>query len=143
MPSGQLYINGYDAYTTWGITMDSSALSTLMTPAPQKDFVENKSRLQHGKRVVTDSPMTDERTISLTFNLTASTETEFFSRYESFCEQLATGVLEITTQYQSDVVYRLIYLSCSQFTQYMRGLAQFILKVCEPNCNDRSTESSE
>lgn len=140
MPSGQLTINGYDAYDTWGISMDSSALSTLMTPPPMKDFVENKSRLQHGKRVVTDSPMTDERTVTLTFNLTASTETEFFSRYESFCEQLATGVLEVVTSFQPDVMYRLNYISCSQFTQYMRGVAQFTLKVCEPNCNDRSND---
>ena len=49
---GELFINGKDAYTTWGISMDDTSLSALMTPAPNKDLVENKSRLEHGKRVM-------------------------------------------------------------------------------------------
>ena len=53
---GELFINGKDAYTTWGISMDDTSLSALMTPAPNKDLVENKSRLEHGKRVITDNP---------------------------------------------------------------------------------------
>ena len=48
---GQLYINSKDAYTTWGITLDETSLSALMTPAPAKDFTENKSRSIDGKMV--------------------------------------------------------------------------------------------
>lgn len=49
MPQEELFINGKDAYTTWGISMDDTALSALMTPAPNKEFIENKSRMEHGK----------------------------------------------------------------------------------------------
>ena len=35
MPQEELFINGKDAYTTWGISMDDTALSALMTPATQ------------------------------------------------------------------------------------------------------------
>lgn len=45
MPQEELFINGKDAYTTWGISMDDTALSALMTPAPNKEFIENKSRM--------------------------------------------------------------------------------------------------
>lgn len=38
MAAGELYINNKDAYTTWGISMDTSSLSSLMTPPPMKDF---------------------------------------------------------------------------------------------------------
>ena len=48
----ELRINGKDAYTTWGISMDNNALSELMTPSSNKTFIENESRLEHGKRVV-------------------------------------------------------------------------------------------
>jgi hypothetical protein len=48
---GEFYINDKDAYTTWGISMDTSSLSALMTPPPMKEFIENKSRLENGKRV--------------------------------------------------------------------------------------------
>lgn len=133
MPQGELYINGKDAYATWGISMDMSSLSALMTPASQKELVENKSRLEHGKRVVTANPKLDERNLTLTINLTAPDEDTFFTRYQSFCEELATGVLNIRTKYQPTVMYRTLYLSCSQFTQFMRGIASFSLKLCEYN----------
>lgn len=134
----ELIINGKDAYTTWGISMDTSSLSALMTPPPMKEFIENKSRLEHGKRIITSNPKIDERNITLTFNLTAKNEEQFFSRYNSFCEELAIGVLNIKSKYQPDVVYKTIYLSCNQFTQFMRGIAKFSLKLIEPNPKDRS-----
>ena len=68
----------------------------------------------------------------------ASDEKQFFERYNSFCEELATGVLEIETKYQPDVAYKTIYQSCSQFSQFMRGIGKFTLKLIEPNPNDRT-----
>ncbi len=137
---GELFINGKDAYTEWGISMDTSALSALMTPAPNKDLPENKSRLEDGKRVIIDSSLLkkDERSLNLTINLTAKNEDEFFTKYNSFCEELATGRLNIRTKYQPDVLYRTIYKSCSQFTQFMRGIAYFSLKLEEPNPRERN-----
>mgnify|MGYP001416335654 CR=1 FL=1 len=38
----ELYINGKDAYTTWGVSMDDTALSELMTPVSNKTFIELK-----------------------------------------------------------------------------------------------------
>ena len=135
---GQLFINNKDAYTTWGISMDTSSLSALMTPAPNKEFIENSSRLEHGKRVITSSPKVDARDITLTINLTAKNEQQFFDRYSSFCSELETGMLNIKTSFQPNVVYKMIYLSCSQFTQFMRGIASFSLKLNEPNPKDRN-----
>ena len=136
---GEFYINDKDAYTTWGISMDTSSLSALMTPPPMKEFIENKSRLENGKRVITSDSKIDERNITLTFNLTAKSEDQFFVRYNSFCEELATGVLHIRSKYQPNVVHKTIYLSCNQFTQFMRGIASFSLKLVEPNPADRTT----
>ena len=68
---GELFINGKDAYTTWGISMDDTSLSALMTPAPNKEFTENVSRLNHGKSVLTDGVRKDERNLTLQLNLTA------------------------------------------------------------------------
>lgn len=135
---GQLFINNKDAYTTWGISMDTSSLSSLMTPAPNKEFIENSSRLEHGKRVISSNPKVDARDVTLTINLTAKNEQQFFDRYLSFCSELETGVLNIKTSFQPNVVYKMIYLSCSQFTQFMRGIASFSLKLNEPNPKDRN-----
>ena len=136
----ELTINGKNAYTTWGISLNETSLSTLMTPVPNKDFIENKSRLENGKRVVTTNPKVDDRSFTLQIHLTASDTAQFFARYERFCKELATGVLDIKTRYQPDVVYRTIYLSCSQFSQFMRGIGKFTLKLNEPDPTNRGIE---
>ena len=55
----ELYINGKDAYTTWGISMDSTSLSFLMTPSANKAYLENESRLdqrQYSKEKLSLNP---------------------------------------------------------------------------------------
>lgn len=135
---GDLYINGKDAYDTWGISLTDGAISALMTPAPQKSIIENKSRNEHGKRVLNSNPKVDERDINLQIHLTASTKEDFFAKYESFCNELATGSLKIKTKYQPSVIYKTNYLSCNQFSEFMFGIAKFTLKLNEPNPMDRS-----
>lgn len=134
---GELFINRKDAYTEWGISMDDTSLSALMTPAPNKNFIENKSRLEHGKRVIASNPKKDERNLTLQLNLTAPDKDAFFARYDSFCNELDRGVLEIRTKYQPSVVYRTEYLSCQQFSQFMQGIGKFVLKLNEPNPMNR------
>ena len=139
MPKGELYINGYDAYEQWGVSLSDTALSALMTPAPQKKFISNKSRLKDGKSIVVNNPKVDERSVSIVIHLIARSEVEFFSNYEKFCnEVLAKGYLTIETKFQQGVIYKMEYESCSQFSQFMRGIAKFPLKMTEPNPNNRS-----
>lgn len=151
MPAGQLTINSKDAYNEWGISMDSSALSALMTPAPIKSLIENDSRLEHGKEVITsytkvneddttedvNTVKVDSRDLTLTLNLTAPDLATFLSRYASFCEELATGKLDISTSFQSGVIYHCIYQSCQQFSEFMLGIGKFTLRLTEPNPKNR------
>ena len=137
MPKGELYINGKDAYIQWGLSMESSALSVLMTPAPNKEPISNKSRLEHGKRVINGIERIDERELNLQFHIKADSQDDFLNKYSSFCSELSKGVLELKTMYQPDVVYRTNYLSCTQFSEYRLGLAKFTLRLNEPNPNDR------
>lgn len=135
---GELFINGKDAYTEWGISMDDTSLSALMTPAPNKGFIENKSRLEHGKRVIASNPKKEERNLTFQLNLTAPDKDAFFARYDSFCKELDSGILEIRTKYQPSIVYRTEYLSCQQFSQFMQGIGKFVLKLNEPNPMNRN-----
>ncbi len=138
---GELYINGLDAWENWGITMDSSSLSTLMTPAGLKDYPTNKSRLDHGVQyLIDDNVRMDERDLTLSLALVAPTKALFFARYESFCAQLATGQINIKTKYQSDVVYKCLYKSCSQYQQYLGKVGKFSLKLVEPDPTDRTED---
>lgn len=142
MIKGQLLINGKDAYTTWGIFMDETALSTLMTPVPNKEFISNKYRSKDGKRVIKHNPRLDEREITLSFNMSAKSPEEFLANYWKFCEEvLATGELVIHTSFLPTVWFRCIYLSCTQFSEFIREMAKFSLKLNEPDPSDRGETS--
>lgn len=136
-----VYINGKDAKRTWGIVFDSSSISALMTPAAMKDYVENTSRLIHGKKLIINSELAklESRSVTLTFALYANSENDFFSRYNSFCAEIqSTGKVDIKLSALSGVVYKCVYKSCSQFTQYNNRLAKFSMKVEEYNPADRT-----
>lgn len=128
-----------DAFKQWGMSMDSTALSNLMTPAPLKGMVENKSALENGKRVDRDNRKLDERTLTLGFSMWATSKETFLSNYSNFCTNvLAAGKIDLRTKYQSSVEYHLDYLSCQSFGEYAREMAKFVLRVGEANPGSRS-----
>lgn len=130
-----LTINGTDAYSAWGVSMDDTSLAALMTPAPTKDRITSTSRTEHGTRVVTDAPVyLAERDITLQLNLTAKTESEFFARYAAFCEELQKPELVIST---ISGTYHCVYISCQQFSQFLRGIGKFVLRLKEYNPANR------
>lgn len=135
---GQLTINGKDAYTQWGVMMDTTSLSALLTPAGQKELIRNKCRLENGTRVETTGNKVAERDVLLSLQLVASDESDFFAKYSSFCKELDKRRLEISTSFQPGVVYKMDYQSMSSFTQFMRGIAKFSLKLNEPDPTDRN-----
>lgn len=138
MLKGQLYINGKDAYTTYGIFLAENALSTLMTPPSVKDYISNESRLEHGKRVSYENVRLGERELTLSFNMHAKDKDTFLSNYAKFCDEvLSKGKIELRTSLLPNVWFRCIYVSCNQFSQFRRELASFSLKLNEPDPSNR------
>jgi len=136
--TGELYIDGVDAYTMWGLSFEDSAVSALITPAPSKKAVENESRLQHGKRVIDLHPKYESREVVLPMHITAPSRTAFFTRYNSFCQEvLSKGFFTIQSAYVPNTWFRVKYLSCPQLREFRQQLAVFSLKVEEMNTDDR------
>lgn len=141
MRIGEMFINGKDAYLAWGIYLDSSGVSTLMTPPPNKEYIFNTSPLVHGQMLASrdvDIKLAS-RDISLGLYFTAPTKETFLNRYNAFCNDiLAHGKLDINVKYLPGVVFKCVYSSCSQFQEWMFGLAKFELKLTELNPMDRN-----
>ena len=55
-------------------------LDALGASAPMKEFIENKSRLEHGKRVIINNPKVDEREITLSFTIEGSSQSDYQSK---------------------------------------------------------------
>lgn len=137
--TGELFINGHDAWTRWGIMMDDTSLSALMTPPAIKDFPKNSSRLESGTRYITLNPKLKERDVTLALQFVAETKAEFLANYNDFCQNvLATGKLNIRTMY-NDVTYYLVYNSCTQYRQFLFKVAKFSLRLTEYNPENRTS----
>lgn len=151
--TNDITINGYDAYTRWGINLEEGALSALLAPPPIKAFIESRSRNANGKVVITKTPKWDSRDLTLPFHIIAPTKDKFYYQFNKFCEEvLKNGVITLSTKYQHartlivdnvavtmpKVVYHLVYVSCTQFRQYQQGMGIFSLKVTEPDPSDRT-----
>lgn len=136
--TGQLKINGKDAYTTWGMSMTNGGLSLLLSFPPMKENVKNEYRTQHGVEVDRSNPKMAARELTFPIHFSAKTETQFRARYNSFCNELKTGFLDIEVSYMPNVVFRCEYVSCNQFSQYCMGIAKCVLRVIENNPNNRA-----
>lgn len=108
-----LLINTQDAYTTWGVRMGEGFLDVLGASSPMKEFIENKSRLEHGKRVIINDPKIDEREITLSFTIEGNSQSDYQAKKKAFFEELYKGVVDIQVPANSNEIYHLIYLGKS------------------------------
>ena len=140
--TGELFINNQDAYTTWHAYLDNTGLSALMTPPPAKEYITEETALTDGQTIIDDRQSGNicvgARDIQLVICISAKTESDFFTRYNSFCAELKKGKLEIKTKYQPLTLYKCWYVNCQQFQQFNRGIGKFMLRLTEPNPSDRS-----
>lgn len=141
MPAGQLFINNKDAYTQWGVSMDENALSILMTFSPVKPYIQNKSRLNNGKTVIVNNTKVDERQFTIVFNITAPSESVFYQRLDAFESELKSGIVKIRTSFRPTIEYKCVYVSCTQFTQFVRRIGKVYVRFEEPDPTNRSVTS--
>lgn len=57
--------------------MGDGFIESLYAPLPMKDVIENKSRLQDGKRVIIENRKVDERDLTLTFTLKGDSPSDY------------------------------------------------------------------
>lgn len=135
-----LLINTQDAYTTWGVRMGDDFLDVLGASSPMKEFIENKSRLEHGKRVIINDPKIDEREITLSFTIEGNSQSDYQAKKKAFFEELYKGVVDIQVPANSNEIYHLIYLG--KGVVYAQSLDQTFGKISakfnEPNPANRT-----
>ena len=141
MSSPTIYINGKNARTQWGVLTTANTLSTLLAPVSLKERVSNESRLEHGKRMDNTNPKVASRDLNLEIQMIADSEAQFYARHESFCAELEKGTIDMYLSDRPTVVYHFLYNSCTQYTQFRRGIATLSLKVTEYNPKDRTAHN--
>ena len=136
----ELIINEKDAYSTWGVRMGNGFLDTISAPSPMKEYIENKSRLEHGKRVIVSNPKQDEREITLTFTIEGNSKSDYQIKKKAFFDELYNGKIDIQVPENGSEVYHLIYLGKSiTYAQSLdRTFGKVSMKFSEPNPTNRT-----
>lgn len=136
---GELIINGNDAWTQWGVNMGDGFIDTLDAPLPMKEYIENESRLEDGKRVLTANVKKDSREITLSFTIIGTSESDYRAKKKAFETELYNGALTILVPKVSSDVYHLIYTgkNISYGLSLDRCFGNFSAKFEEPNPADR------
>ncbi len=142
--TGELFINGQDAYTTWGVIARETSITALIEPEPLKNPVENKSATENGKRVRSEAtPKVDERTVNLVIQIKANDRADLIAKLASLKAELKQRRVEITTKYETGVVYRMDYQNCRQTRSLFNRLATFSIQLNEPNPANRGTQDTD
>lgn len=138
--TGDLFINGKDALETWGARMGDGFLDAIDGFNQMKDYIENESRLEHGKRVITDNARVDSREITLQFTIEGDSESDYRTKKKAFQTELEKGAVSIKVPVLGSEVYKLIYLgkSVSYGLSFDRRFGKVSSKFEEPNPADRS-----
>lgn len=117
MRSTELIINGKDAYEKWGVCMGEGFLESMLMPPGLKNFIENESRKENGKRVLATNPKVSSREVTLIFNIEGDTEKEYLANFRSFVGELQKGVVNIEVPQLGSEVYKMIYQKATSFGQ--------------------------
>ena len=133
----ELTINGTDALREWGVRLTGESLQNLMKPLDIKDRVSSTSRLEDGDRYIVETPRIKAREVQVEFSVEGRTREEFIARFDKFCNTLQEGVVTLSTRYQQNVRYRLLFTSCTSFYT-RRTLCKMAVKFIEPNPRNRN-----
>ena len=120
--------------------MGDKFLDVLGASLPMKEFIENKSRLEHGKRVITNNPKVDEREITLSFTIEGNSQSDYQTKRKAFFDELYKGAVDIQIPANSSEIYHLIYLGKSiTYAQSLdRTFGKISSKFSEPNPSIRT-----
>lgn len=105
-----------------------------------KDYIENESRLEHGKRVITDNVKVASREITLQFTIEGNSESDYITKKKAFQTELEKGAVNIKIPALGSEVYKLVYLgkNISYGLSLDRCFGKVSSKFSEPNPMDRN-----
>lgn len=137
MTTPEIRINGSSTlYKDYGVRMGEGFLDALTEPLDMKDYIENESRLEHGKRIIIlDTPRVKSRDVTLDFTICGSSPEDFLKKKNGFLALIYGGEITLQVPQVSDDVYYLIY--SGKGAEYgmnaNRTFCHMMLKFLEPN----------
>ena len=135
----ELIINGKNALQTWGVRMGDGFIDALNAPLTMKEYIENESRLEHGKRMIVNRPRIASREVTLSFTIEGNSISDYMAKKKMFESELYNGTFNVNIPNVSEDVFKLVYMGrASSYGQSKdRAFGKFSVKFVEPNPADR------
>lgn len=137
---GRLFINGLDAWLTYGVVLEAGSNKALLLPAPIKNLPKNNQSGQHGSQVyiktVSGTPVNvkvDERELSLTFCFVW--KINYMARYAAFVDMLQLGKVELKVP-ELALGFNLVYESSKSY-ESLKYAGKIEVQFTEPNPKNR------
>ena len=136
--TGRLFIKAsgdtwLDCWEQWGVGLEEGALDVLTGFRPNKEVVVNKNVTDKGAAYVAGAGLVDERTINIPFHIVALDYADFLLKRDAFYRVIKSGKVTFKIEKPLVAIYNLYYVNCNQYTQFMDGIAQFMLSMYETN----------
>lgn len=112
--TGELLINGKDAFDILGASIGDGFLDAILAPAPKKDYITNSSRLKDGK-IITGNAKYDERSLTLVFEIEGSNTSDYLNKLKLFYKELNAAPLLLKVPPLGSDVYKLYYQTSNGF----------------------------
>lgn len=122
-----------DAWYEWGVGLEDGALDVLMTFKPNKEPIANKNVTAEGAFYVTGGGLVDERQVSIPIHIVAMDKADFLLKRAAFYNAIKGGMLTMRIANPVEATYKMYYLACQQYTQFLSGIAKFVLVMWESN----------
>lgn len=126
-------IEWLDTWYEWGVGLEDGALDVLMTFRPNKEPIANKNVTAEGAFYVTGAGLVDERTVSVPMHIVADDKADFLMKRAAFYQAINGGLITLKIANPVEAIYRMYYISCNQYTQFLSGIAKFVLVMWESN----------
>lgn len=138
--TGELIINGKDAYTSWGVNMGDRFLDALNEKAGKKEYITNDNKLMDGIEYCDTIPKATERQLTLTFTVAGNSWEDFTAKRDAFFDELDKGDVAIQVPADSAKVYHLKFKdSTGTYAQNLeRTFCKVGVKFIEPNPKNRT-----
>lgn len=138
--TGELFINGKDAWDVWGVNMGDGFPSAIDAFVPMKGYIENEERSQNGKSVLLSLRRVAARDVTLKFTVKGKDAADFRNKRNAFEQELQSGFASINVPELGTQVYHLIYTgkSVSYAMNRARTFCTMSAKFEEPNPANRA-----
>jgi hypothetical protein len=115
--TGEMFINGTDIYTAYGVTPLRGTYSALFEPVVPKSPIVTDIDTEDGEKVYFQAtPPVQARSFIMPVALVAGNSADFFEKKTAFESLIGSGLLTITSNKFSQV-FRCYLEECPQYSQ--------------------------